>query len=177
MDLHGPNLRGKFWPQRISSIEDDPWIVDYEGRLVYDEDAQALYFASSSEWVKITSVGDLFNIGQKLIFLTTLPTGWNIDAEADDRIILVTTTGDQVGDTGGSWVISGMNDDGLHDHFTPDQMSNPTSIGWAGASEIYSSAGTKTHKHIVVDGGLHSHGFQGTWRPENALFAVGVYQG
>lgn len=178
MDVHGMDLRGEFWPQRISSITDDPWQASYEGRLVYDETDQALYYASASEWVKITAVGDLFNINQKIIFASTpLPDGWNIDTSVDDSIILTTTTGTQTGDSGGTWTISGMVADGSHDHFTPDNMSGPTTTAYAGASEIYTTAGSNSHKHSVPDDGSHTHDFDGLWRPVYVQFAVGVYSG
>lgn len=177
MDVHGIDLKGKFWPQRISSIIDDPWQADYESRIVYDESDQALYFATDAEWVKITAVGDLFNIGQKVIFVSSLPAGWNIDISLDDKIILVTNDEDEIGEVGGQWAITGMVTAGSHDHFTPEQMSGPTITALAGASEIYTLAGTSSHKHDINFGGEHIHTFQGIWRPPYALLAVGVYEG
>ena len=173
------NLRGKFWPQRLASIIEDPWVSGYEGRFLYDEDKQALYYASATEWVKLQTEFDLFDEGQKLLFVSQpLPTGWNIDTVWNDRSVLITTTGSQVGGTGGSWTITGMVSNAGHDHYPQaGGMGNPTSIQRRSTSDWYTYSAKSIHTHYITVDGAHTHTFDGQWRPSYVKVGVGVHTG
>lgn len=175
MKIYGMDIRGKFWPQRLSANTTEPWTSEDEGRLLYDESLQALYFGDSSEWVKITAVGDLFNTGQKIIFASQpLPTGWNIDTSIGDKMISLTSIAGQVGNVGGTWSIGGLNNAGGHDHYPlAGGMGNPTQIMARGTSEIYAYGAWYLHQHSMIVDGAHSHSFDGLWRPANVQFIVG----
>ena len=176
MDIYGMNLRGKFWPQRLASILEDPWEDGDEGRLVYDESLQSVYFATDSEWVKVNSATNLFNVGQKLIFASSpLPTGWNIEDGHSDRVIMITSSTGQIGQQGGDWTITGVSTNGAHNHGGTTQT--PDMVLGRGTSEIYTNAGSSTHIHTISTDGAHTHVFDGLWRPKNVQFILGVHEG
>jgi hypothetical protein len=173
------DIRGSFYPHKITDINQTPHDPDLdEGRLVWDDDIQALFYGSSTGWVRLTDANDMFNVGQKIMFASQpLPTGWNIDASLNDRVIMITDAQSQIGITGGTWTISGMRSNGGHNHFAPGGIGNPNQVLYRGVSEIYATGSFRLHKHTFTTNGAHTHTFQPTWRPAHVEFILAEYQG
>lgn len=181
MDIYGRlNMRGKFWVQRATRITDLLWTAAAVGRVVYSKEDDSMWFGGQTRWRQITHVSDLVNNGQKMVFMDyPLPDDWTIeDSGNSDRSILLTNNNTQIGDVGGSWTITGMNtQDTRHKHYAPDGIGLPTSGRSVGRSEIYTSASNMSHRHYMNNDELHTHAFDGSWRPQHTLAIVGVYDG
>ena len=184
MKFYGLELKGEFWTQRLPDITDFPWTADDEGRLVYNEADDVLYYGSDREWVQSTQARYTFNVNQQVIFGvsvsggTALPDDWNIPDDIDDRVPMITNTSSQCGQRGGNWT---MDDiiiaNSSHNHFTPDDLGEASRAGKRGESEIYATAAVDSHKHTISYDGAHTHTFDGSWRFPHALWTVGEYQG
>jgi len=170
------NILGKFWPQRTSDIVDVVWTANDEGRILYDLDNNHFYYGTSSKWQKISDIDDLFSIGTNLIFASVLPTGWNIK-DVDDKVIMLTDYSNQIGDIGGSWIITGGSSAGNHKHFTTAGLGLSDTNVNAKVRTGDNKMANKSHKHTFTNTGNHSHTFDGSWRPSSVKLAVGVYQG
>ena len=178
MKVYGTvNILGDFWPQRTSDISGVGWSAADEGRILYDADNYGLYYGSSTGWEKLTDSNDLFIVGTKLVFASTLPTGWNIDTECDDKVIMLTNSTSQIGTVAGSWVLSGFSTHGGHNHFTPDGMGGATPEWLKVKSGQSMAMAAVYHKHTLPIKGSHTHLFDGNWRPARVKFAVGIYGG
>lgn len=176
MKVYGMDIKGKLWIQRISKISYNPWTPSDISRIVYDDDADNIYFAANTEWIRPQSTSDLFNPLQEIIFASTpLPPGWNIKLGVADRMIFVTDNPDLASLTGGSWTISGMNSSGSHNHFAPLGVGYASITGPRGLSDITGWFPVIEHTHNISAGGTHSHAFDGSWRPQYRLVAVGVF--
>lgn len=173
--------RGKLWIQRVNSIGDVQWVVDDIGRIIYAKSTDSLYFGGTSGWVKITDADDLFNIGQKLLFFSyPLPDGWTLktDSSFDDRAVIITNDGGQVNSKGGSWVITGMQEQTLpHNHYAPLNVSQPTTFANIGSSDFYAICSDRYHRHHISLDGKHTHDFTGEWRMKWAKACEGEYTG
>lgn len=178
MKVHGTvNLLGDFWPQRTSDIAEVEWSAEDEGRILYDSDNDDLYYGSSIGWEELTGASDLFIAGTTLVFASTLPTGWNIETDVDDKVIILTSSTSQIGAFGGQWVITGFSSTGSHNHYTPGSMSGPLGTFIDAKTGSRSIVAAKTHKHTLPSKGNHTHIFDGNWRPARVKFAVGIYGG
>jgi hypothetical protein len=201
MKFYGLELKGKFWIQRQPDITDIPWTAEDEGRLVYNEADNILYYGSNTEWVKSTQARYTFNEGQRIIFAASpLPDDWNIPNNIADMCPMITNTGSQTGDTGGNWNLTYDSDSlpitiveyaGSHNHFTPDQMTGDSDSDRRGTSEIFARVAVghwhdiqegwagddygDGHKHNISFDGNHRHTFDGTWRFPHVLFTIGEY--
>lgn len=176
MKVYGTvNILGKFWPQRSSDISEVSWSAEDEGRILYDSDNDKLYYGTSSKWQKVSDIDDLFSIQTTLLFASVLPTGWNISSD-NDKVIMLTGSGSLVGQTGGSWIITGASTDGKHKHFTPSGLGKPGTSQWRVRIGDWLVA-NKNHKHTFNNTGNHTHTFDGSWRPYSVKLAIGVYQG
>jgi hypothetical protein len=172
------DIRGKFWIQRISAILDHPWQAGDEGRIVYDEENDQVYFGGATEWKKANAPSSIFSVGSEIIFASTpLPAGWNIKLVSVLDTILITDSTEEVGDTGGSWAITGMNGAGNHNHFAPDPTAIPTTEGGRGTSSYYNWVPGNNHIHDIYASGNHSHTFDGSWHPPTKQYGIGVWQG
>ena len=177
MKVYGTvNILGDFWPQRTSDIAEVEWSAADEGRILFDADNYDLYYGSSTEWVKISDIDDLFNIQTTLIFASTLPIGWNIQ-DTNDKVIMLTSNVNKIGNASGSWIITGISKDGKHNHFTPSALgkATPQSDMRVRTGDYYTAH--KNHLHTFSNNGNHYHTFDGSWRPSNVKLAIGVYQG
>ncbi len=177
MKVYGTvNILGDFWPQRTSDISEVEWTAEDEGRILFDSDNYDLYYGSSSNWEELTGANDLFIVGTKLVFASTLPTGWNIDTEWDDKAIMLTSSTSQIGVKTGNWILSGLSTQEGHNHFTPNGLGGAT-----GSQKMKSGtkavAASWNHKHTLPTKGGHTHTFDGNWRPARVKFAVGIYGG
>lgn len=171
------NILGKFWPQRTSAISEVDWSVEDEGRILFDGDNSDFYYGSSTGWEKLESRTNVFSFGSKLIFASTLPTNWNIDLTIEsDPVVVLSGWGLLIGRRNGDWEITGMNDSGSHDHYTPDNLgvaSETVEFSDDDPDEVVSA---ESHKHTLTYGGSHSHTFDGTWKPAYVRFVIGEYQ-
>jgi hypothetical protein len=178
MNVHGMDIRGKFWIQRIPRISDIPWTPAAVGRLLYEDATNQIYFGANSQWRKPQSTSDLFNTGQEIVFASTpLPTGWNIKPDMADKLIFLTNTQSQVGVQGGSWLITGLTASGSHNHFAPTGLGPALIDGRRGLSDITAHVPLQTHTHEMYYDGNHVHSFDGSWRPQYRFIAVGVFAG
>ena len=178
MKVHGTvNILGNFWPQRTSNIAEVEWSAEDEGRILYDSDNDDLYYGSSLGWVELTGSSDLFIAGTTLVFASTLPTGWNIGTDMDDKVMVLTNSTSQIGTFGGQWVITGLNSTGSHNHYTPGSMSTYIGGSVDAKTGTRSVVAAQTHKHTLPTKGSHIHTFDGNWRPARVKFAVGIYGG
>lgn len=179
MNVHGMDIRGKFWIQRIPRIQDTPWVPASVGRLLYEDATNQIWFGANSQWSKPQSTSDLFNTGQEILFASTpLPTGWNIKTGLSDRMIFITNSQSQVGQAGGSWVITGVVANGAHNHFAPIGIgTGGEPSGRRGLSDITAYVPNQQHTHQLNYDGNHVHTFSGAWRPLHRHIAIGVFQG
>lgn len=165
MKFHKIDVRGKFWLPRETSLSSvtHQGHVD-EGRLFYAIAEDAIYYGDQDEWQLIARQEDVFEDETKVIMgYYPLPDYWNIDTGFNDIVPIISDTESQAGDTGGFWAIAGMSTDGSHDH--GGLTGGPTQDRVLGASEIYTTVARNNHRHSLQVDGLHSHTFDGTWRP------------
>jgi len=179
MNIYGMDIRGKFWIPRVSSITDHPWMVGDEGRILYGEESQKVFYGGNTEWKEVTGAKSLFAENSEIIFGSTpLPTGWNIKTiDALGPTIVTTTDTDEVGDLEGTWFITGMVADGDHNHFAPDASATPSAFDGRGTSELYDYVPGNSHIHDIYASGTHVHTFLGSWRPPYRIFGIGVWSG
>lgn len=183
MRFFGLELKGEFWIQRLPDITGIPWTTADEGRLVYNEADDVLYYGNDREWVRSTQANYTFNVNQQIIFGldilggTALPDDWNIPDDIDDRVPIITNLYSSCGQRGGNWTMDNIIvAAGSHNHFTPEGMGIASRAGKRGNSEIYATAAIDTHKHTISYDGVHTHAFDGSWRFPHALWTIGEYQ-
>ena len=183
MKFYGLELKGQFWVQRQPDLTDNPWTSEDEGRLVYNEADDILYYGGDREWVQSTQSRYTFNVGQQIIFGApasggvVIPDDWNIVDDIDDKVPMITNIANVCGQRGGSWSMDDiMTSWHGHNHFTPDQLGLPSSTAIRGTSEIYSTVAIDTHKHTISYDSSHSHDFDDSWRFPVSLWTVGEYQ-
>lgn len=166
---------GNIWLHRVADKDTERHrsITD-EGRLIYAESQQKVYFGDDTDWQLLTSKYDVLTSGTKMLMGDwPLPTGWNIVSTNGDKAIILTNSGAEVGSTGGSWTISGIDQQGSHNSHS---IGKPTVTNYLGSSELYTTVGWYNHVHTLVVDGLHDHSFDGTWRPKYVKFVQAEYQ-
>jgi len=165
-------MQGKFWIERSISTARHKDIVD-EGRVMYASDTECLYFGTDSDWVKVAGQYDVFTPLTTMLFgKYPLPPGWNINVK-EDIIVHMTITSSEVGNISGNWVITGADVQGTHRHG-----------GVTGPATDYVVCGSNhnkgrvlplaSHTHSIQQDGLHTHTFDGTWRPQYIKLVEGV---
>lgn len=172
------DMRGKFWTQRASRITDLIWQHSAVSRLVFAKETDSLWFGGATRWKQLTHAKDLINDGQKMLFMSyPLPDNWTMDtSDLNDRIVYIDNNNTTTGNQGGSWIITGMNSQDVdHSHYAPNSVGLPTVSALVGSSEIYGRVSNLSHRHYMSNAEQHSHEFDGAWRPEYTLAAVGVY--
>ena len=145
-----------------------------EGRLIYCETNKRFYIGDVNSWNMLSTSYDVFDQGTKVLMgYYPLPTGWNLDTSFNDRLALLDNNESNIGNTGGSWTISGMYSDGQHTH-----SSSTASIGTASSSATnkVKNSSLHLHRHIASADGYHDHTFDGTWRPYYKTYCVAEYQ-
>jgi hypothetical protein len=175
MKFHRIDIRGKFWLPQVDDHSTEPHYgkVD-EGRMFYSKSTDAVYFGDQDEWVLITRRQDVLVDGTKVLMgKYPLPNYWNIDFTANDLVPLISNDELQAGSLGGSWSITGLETAGAHDHGGVTGSANNSIV--IGSSDIYTSVARDTHTHTLQVDGLHSHTFDGSWRPAYTKFMVVRY--
>lgn len=176
MKFHKIDIRGKIWIPNEEDLASVPHngVVD-EGRIFYSKAEDAVYYGDSDEWQLIARQEDVITDGSKAIMGNyPLPNFWNIDRGSNDVIPIISDTESEAGSYGGSWYISGLEEQGAHDHTGITSTPNRSTL--LGASELYTTVASNTHRHTIADDGLHSHTFDGTWRPRYKKYFIVRYE-
>ena len=140
-------------------------------RLIYSEVDERLYMGYINRWVSVSTPYDVLDQNTKMLFGSfPLPTGWNLDATFNDRVVLLDTNASQIGDTGGSWTITGINANGSHNHNFTGTSSIKVEVDY-GQSIVSSSY----HSHFTTTESNHTHAHTPGWRPYNIRYCVGEY--
>lgn len=175
MKFHKIDTRGKFWlPQETSKASVTHGGSVDEGRIFYSIAEDAIYYGDQDEWKLIARKEDVITDGTKVIMGTyPLPVYWNIDSSANSMVPLITNNTAEIGTGGGTWTISGLSTDGAHDHGGVTGAPNNAIV--IGSSDIYTSVARDNHTHTLQVDGLHSHTFDGAWRPKYRKYLLARY--
>ncbi|HRR49272.1 MAG TPA: hypothetical protein P5293_04895 [Bacteroidales bacterium] len=135
MDSYGFNNQGPFYVQREATLP--AWSASDEGRLIYDESADSLYYGTSTDWVLVSISSGIVSGVKMYFYQNTAPVGWTIDVSVADALIGVKggTSSFNVagGNLAGTWTQPG------HTHMTADHTHSvviPGDSGWP-HSNIY----------------------------------------
>jgi hypothetical protein len=167
-------VQGKFWIEAGNHLTKQHKTGIDEGRLLYDNVDQHLYFGANSDWSKVAGFNDVFATNTTTLFGNwPLPFGWNIITNKNDMCLILTSTGGSVGTIAGQWVITGIDTQGSHDH----GGVSGSAIGSVRVGDSSSSGRVQlvAHTHTISSDGLHTHGFIGAWRPAYVKFIEGRY--
>lgn len=107
MRFHGIEMKGKFTNQKVADASALVHQASDEGRTLYDETTDEMFFADSSDFYQLIStksIGSYEEIpsGTAMWFYEdSAPTGWTISAAAEDAILAVKYA------AGGTWTTGG----------------------------------------------------------------------
>jgi len=166
---------GNIWLHRVADkdIERHRTGID-EGRFIYAQAQQKIYYGTSSDWQVISTRYDVIDSGTRMLMgKFPLPEGWNIVTENNDRLVLISNAGSEVGGTAGSWTITGLDQQGSHNHTTGFGYPRER-LGSDNLDNQYTAL--YQHRHSIAVDGLHSHTFDGTWRPSYVKFCEAEYE-
>jgi hypothetical protein len=145
MRFHGIEMVGKFINQKVADESALVHSASDEGRAIYDEATEEMFFASSSDWVQlISSTNVITEIPSNSIILfesNTQITGWTLLTDQDDDVVYITKGSVAGGETGGT-AKSGGTYTYSHNH------------------TYTNSTGTHNHKYYQASG----NGY--TWDPD-----------
>jgi len=163
-------MQGKLWLHRVADVDTTRHRTGTdEGRLIYSRSDEKLYYGQNADWKKIVDAQDVITTGTKMLMTRfPIPDSWNIVEDNDDVTIIITNVSATVGDTGGTWIIDSMTGEtGSHDH---DGETGPpvNDFAWLGKSDFSGAVPADHHTHNIQSDGLHSHAFDGSWRPEHS---------
>lgn len=179
MKFHEVDVRGKFWVQKINDKDTEQHHGNIDkGRVFVSQDDNTFYYGASATWVKATGSYDVFNIGSKVLMgKFPLPDGWSVDSSFNDMTAMTTSAGSATGDISGSWTITTVSTGGAHDHFG-GLTGPPNRFLTAGKSEeLIDAGGGDDHRHTILVDGIHTHTFDGTWRPKYSKWMMATYSG
>ena len=168
------DAQGKFRIPKVADKDtEDITLISDTSRLIYSEADERLCIGTSSTWEILATPYDIFDqLTKVLIGSFPLPTGWNLETTHNDKVALITDDVTEVEDTGGSWVISGMDTDGAHVH----SMGNPSTIAQVDYSSEHNQFPNLYHVHSVSSDGGHVHVMDGLWRPYHIYYCIAEYQ-
>ncbi len=178
--FHEIDVYGKHILEKFNTITDETHRgTDDKGRMLYTEDDDAVWYGTTTSWIKLPGIYDIFPQNTKVLMASyPLPDNFNIDLTAswDGMMILFTETLGDVGTvpTEGSWTISGISEEGKHYH--GNKTGYPTETAQLGESEIDDKVAPDNHRHNIEYNSLHFHSFDGSWRPVNTQYLVVEYQ-
>lgn len=178
---HELKVLGKIWVQRVANVNNviHSGAID-KGRVLYSQHNGRLYYGTGVGWRKFNKKYNVIPQSTRLLFgKFPLPPGWNIVAGIEDYALLLTDTEGDIATTGGSWIITGIQGSGEHNH---TGYLGPFTGGTekVGDSDKYGSSAVQSHTHKIlsevgVNDGLHFHIFDGTWRPYNDKYCIGEF--
>ena len=166
---------GNIWLHRVADKDTERHRTGKdEGRFIYAQAQQNVYYGTSSDWQIIATKYSVLDSGTRMLMgKFPLPTGWNIVITNDGKAVLISNAGSEVGDPGGSWTITGLDSQGSHNHTTG--FGYPREVrGTDNLDNVYLA--NYSHRHSIAVDGLHSHTFDGTWRPAYVKFCEAEYE-
>jgi hypothetical protein len=178
---HEIKVLGKIWTQRVANINLVAHDGDIDkGRIVYSQHNDKLYYGTGTRWVRFNDKYAVIPQSTRLLFgRYPLPTGWNIIGSVDDYVLMLTSTEGDIGSTAGSWMITGIQSSGSHNH---TGYLGPYTGGTekVGDSDKYGSSAVQSHTHAIlgtagINDGLHFHTFDGNWRPYHDKYCIGEF--
>ena len=179
MDFHRINTQGRIWIQRVDDVSLIGHIAADEDRLVYSKSDDNIYIATSSEWIVLSTKYSVLTAGSTLLFGSyPLPTGWNI-TNYNDVIVSITDSSGSVGSLAGAWQITGFGTGGSHDHGGSTTAPDNVYVTWPDNNPDYTldaSVVNHLHGHTLIADGVHTHSFDGAWRPRSVKFCEAVLQ-
>ena len=178
---HEIDVYGKHILQKVNNIENFPHAgEDDKGRMLYSRSDSAIYYGTSTAWVKLPSIFDIFPRHTKVLMASyPLPPGfeiWNA-TEWNNQMVMFTSDLDLIGTVPGTstWTITGLQNSDKHYH--GNKTGRPSLNVSIGKSEIYGVAGSITHRHNIIMDGQHTHAFDGSWKPTRTHYLPVNYVG
>ncbi len=179
MKHYGIEMEGKFYSEQLASVPG--WSADDEGRIIYDQSTDSIYFGSGSEWVELAEMSDItsnsFPSGTKMIFGNSTPVGWTKDLTEwtlGSSLVFARSINPPWDDGGtdsvdvAGWttnVSTDSNTSGLdnHNHGIPVRQSMIGHIhynwpGWASEAPDPNGAAWACNTQNAGSGSNHSHG-------------------
>jgi len=172
MKFHEVDIKGYFkLPVETSIASVSHTGADEEGRIFYSSAENTIYYGTDSEFKKIPGKYDIYELRDEVLMgYYPLPTGWTL-RNYESRGIRVVNLGSAAGSTGGSWTITGASTAGSHTHTTGSAIETDP----IGKDDNYSTTSPDFHTHTMEYDGLHTHTFDGNWRPAWVKFVAVRY--
>ena len=168
------DAQSKFRSHKITDQATQTHTLSDLARLIYSEADERLYIGGVNSWIAVSTPYDVLDQGTKMLFgAYPLPTGWNMETSLNDKVVLLDTTASQIGNTGGSWTITGINGAGNHNHNIVPADYATLSVEIDYGQDICSSV---YHSHFTTTESNHTHAHTAGWRPYNIRYCVGEYQ-
>jgi hypothetical protein len=144
---------------------------DDEGRIFYSSGEDTIYYGTDSVFQRIPGKYDIYENGDVVLMgYYPLPTYWTL-INYGSRGIRIVSTGSSAGVSSGSWTITGVSTQGSHTHTT----GTSTRTDSIGKDDSYSTTSPDYHTHTMEYDGLHTHTFDGNWRPAWVKFVAVRY--
>lgn len=176
MDFHNINNQGKVWIQRVDDISLIGFTADDESCLVYSRSDDKVYIGTSTEWRVLATEYSVMDQGSKMLFGSyPLPVGWNI-SDIDDTMVMITNSSGSIGSYSGTWTITAMLDSESHNHTGYTKYANVVRYVKNYSDAYRVDRPVASHRHSILADGIHSHTFDGLWRPAYIKFCEGTLQ-
>lgn len=85
MDSYGFEGKGPVLIQKVLSLPS--WTSEDEGRLIYDQSVDGLYYGTSTDWVLVSISSGIVSGVKMYFYQNTAPVGWTIDISVADALI------------------------------------------------------------------------------------------
>jgi hypothetical protein len=142
-----------------------------EGRIFYSSGQDTIYYGTNTTFVRIPGKYDIYENGDVVLMGTyPFPNYWTL-INYGSRGIRIVSTGSSAGAVGGTWTITGCDTQGAHTHTT----GTATQLDSIGKDDSYADTSPSTHTHTMEYDGLHTHAFDGNWRPAWVKFVAARY--
>lgn len=165
------DAQSKFITHKVSDRATHIHNGNDKARLIYSEADERLCIGGLADWKVVATPYDVIDQNTKVLFGSfPLPTGWNLDTAWNDNAVLLTNETGEVGNTGGSWTITGMYYGGEHNH-SVGRGTTKIAIDYGWGNQAYYK-----HSHTIYTDGSHVHSHDGSWRPYSVRYCVAEYQ-
>ena len=139
MDLYEINSEGALYIEKVSTLP--IWHAIDEGRILYDENTNLLYFADSSRW---TGAG-AFESGTVMLFgNTTAPIGWTRKTDWQDNAMFCFSATGTPGNGGN------VNPQSAHTHSAPSHTHTMQNHTHATTGHQLTISEMPSHNHTYV---------------------------
>ncbi len=186
MDSYGFEGKGPVLIQKVSSLPS--WTSEDEGRLIYDQSIDGLYYGTSADWVLVSISSGIISGVKMYFYQNTAPVGWTIDISVSDALIGVKGGVNAFNVAGGN--LAGTWSQAGHTHTTADHTLTvaqipshthavyyiPNLVGIGGGPQP-TSGGSYFNSGATGGGGAHNHGStasSGTANTYRPYAAVGI---